>query len=364
MSEMKEAITTYRLNSAIHDDKWDSFVNRHPDAHLLQTSGWGKLKSAFGWSAEKIAVEYNQGQVVAGALLLFRRLPLQLGTMVYVPAGPLFYGDDPLHPANKLLWQGIDSSAQHRRAIFLKVEPCNWYRPRPDLPTQLQTAGLRLSAQTVQPPRTSILDLTPSEDAVLKRMNESTRYKSKLAKKKEIDLREGTSADVASFNALMAVTGSRDAFGVHDPAYYQKAFDLFASKGQCALLMASYAGRDLAGVMVFCCGENAYYLYGASSNEERNRMPTYIVQWAAIRWAMQRGAIRYDLWGVPDAEPETLEAEFEERKTAHDGLWGVYGFKRGFGGQIVRSAGAWDKIYNPILYRLYDFYIRRRRPTE
>ncbi len=344
---------TYRIAANVDMQRWDAFVTTHPDAHILQSSDWGRLKSAFGWSSHISAVEDGTGQIAAGAQILFRRLPLRLGTMAYIPAGPLFYGDDPQHPANVELWQAIDAAARAHHAAFLKAEPCNWYRPRPDLPAQLEHAGLRISPQTVQPPRTVVIDLTPDEEAVLKRMNQSTRRKVKSGTKNEVVVRQGTSADVASFNALMAETGKRNEFGVHDPAYYQMAFDLFSRGERCALLLASHAGRDLAGVMAFCCGENAYYLYGASSNEERNRMPTYIVQWAAIQWAMQHGAKRYDLWGVPDAEPDILEAQFEQR---HDGLWGVYGAKRGYGGQVVRSIGAWDKVYNPALCALYMAY--------
>ncbi|MBE0696469.1 MAG: peptidoglycan bridge formation glycyltransferase FemA/FemB family protein, partial [Anaerolineaceae bacterium] len=68
-------------------------------------------------------------------------------------------------------------------------------------------------------------------------------------------------------------------------------------------------------------------------------MPAYLLQWQAMRWAKAHGCSEYDLWGVPDEDEETLEAGFEKRA---DGLWGVYRFKRGFGGTLVRTAGAWD----------------------
>ncbi len=350
--------SSYRVSFSIDPSRWDTFVALHRDAHILQTSDWGRLKSAFGWFAQIVAIQDTTSDlIVAGAQILYRPLPLRLGTMAYIPAGPLFHGDDPAHPANALLWQAIDSAARSRRAALLKVEPCDWYRPRRNLPEHLQRAGLRVSPQTIQPPRTIVIDLTAGEDTVLKRMNQSTRYKVKLGPKKEVSVREGTRSDLASFNRLMAATGERDAFGVHSPAYYEMTFDLFSPGERGALLLASYAGRDLAGVMAFRCGPNAYYFYGASSDEERNRMPTYIVQWAAIQWAIRQGATCYDLWGIPDAEPNALEAQFEGRR---DGLWGVYGFKRGFGGQIVRSVGAWDKVYNRLLYALYVWYVRRR----
>jgi peptidoglycan pentaglycine glycine transferase (the first glycine) len=107
--------------------------------------------------------------------------------------------------------------------------------------------------------------------------------------------------------------------------------------------------------MIFVNGERAWYFYGASNNEQRNLMPTYLVQWEAMRWARQRGCKEYDLWGVPDADLQRLEAEF---KTRSDGLWGVYRFKRGFGGQLRRSLEPWERVFNPWLYKLYRWQVK------
>lgn len=345
----------YRIALDVTAEHWDRFVATHPDGHVLQTSDWGRLKVDFGWCVFRLAVLDQTGQIVAGAQVLGRRAHrlLPIG-MAYVPAGPLLSADP---AANTLFWQALHRTTARRGAIFLKVEPCDWYRPRPELRDQLIAQGFHTSSQTIQPPRTVVVDLSGDENAILKRMNQSTRYKARLAAKKEVDTRCGTLADVDSFNALMATTGTRDAFGVHAPAYYRRAFELFAADDRCALILASHAGQDLAGVMIFRHGAQAYYLYGASSNEERNRMPTYIAQWAAMRWAHDHGATSYDLWGVPDEDEAALDAQFENR---HDGLWGVYGAKRGWGGAVVRSVGAWDRVYVPAVYALYQALLRRR----
>ena len=107
--------------------------------------------------------------------------------------------------------------------------------------------------------------------------------------------------------------------------------------------------------MVFAHGDRAWYFYGASSDEHRNLMPTYLVQWEAMRWARHQGCREYDLWGIPDADAQTLEAQFTERA---DGLWGVYRFKRGFGGELRRAPDPWERVYNPLLYRLYRWRVR------
>lgn len=87
-------------------------------------------------------------------------------------------------------------------------------------------------------------------------------------------------------------------------------------------------------------------------------MPTYLLQWEAMRWAASRGCTVYDLWGIPDEDETVLEDQFSIRE---DGLWGVYRFKRGFGGQIRRSVGAWDRVYQPLLYKIYQQITARRR---
>jgi lipid II:glycine glycyltransferase (peptidoglycan interpeptide bridge formation enzyme) len=120
--------------------------------------------------------------------------------------------------------------------------------------------------------------------------------------------------------------------------------------------MADFEGEDLAGLMVFFQGKRAWYFYGASSGKRRDLMPAYAVQWEAMRWAREKGCTLYDLWGVPDEDEDKLESQFESRT---DGLWGVYRFKRGFGGKLVRSAGPWDRVYNPALYRLYLWWAQR-----
>jgi peptidoglycan pentaglycine glycine transferase (the first glycine) len=315
---------------------WDEFLQRHPEAHILQSSAWGQLKSKFGWKSDFVRVGN------CGCQVLFRRLPLGL-TFGYVPKGPV--GQD----WNKL-WPELDLLCRRRRAIFLKVEPDCWE----GMDIGNSFSGFILSTP-IQPYRTVTIDLQGSEGDWLGRMKPKTRYNIRLAERKGVVVRP--SDDLASFHRLMLVTGTRDGFGVHSLAYYQRAFDLFSPDRHCCLLEAEFDGRLLAALMVFTWGRRAWYFYGASSDEERNRMPTYLLQWEAMRWAARQGCQEYDLWGIPDVEETELEQQFTERS---DGLWGVYRFKRGFGGRSRRSSGAWDRVYQPSLYRFYLWWMARR----
>jgi peptidoglycan pentaglycine glycine transferase (the first glycine) len=342
--------------------QWDVFLAGCPDAHVLQTSDWGKLKLAFGWQPAYVLspADENRRIPAIGALILFRSLPLGM-KLAYIPKGPVSAADGELSgPAWEHFIREVDTICRAKRAFMLKIEPDAWEAPADGgAASNPVPPGFRLSNQDIQPARTLLVDLCGDEEAVLARMKQKTRYNIRLAMKKGIVVYP--SDDLEIFQRLMAVTGNRDGFAVHSKAYYQRAYDLFHPVGQCVLLVAAYESEPLAAMMVFARGVRAWYFYGASSNEQRERMPTYLMQWEAMRWARAQSCAWYDLWGVPDADEQTLEADFAERS---DGLWGVYRFKRGFGGELHRAKGPWDRVYNPVLYAFYRWWVSRRESRD
>lgn len=338
------------MNATPTENFWNNLINQH-HGHLLQSWAWGQLKSAFGWTPLRLHTNHAAAQV------LFKKLPLGY-TIAYIPKGPLG-GWQNTRQCQEFLGQ-IHAEARKRRAVFLKIEP-DLYQPPPDAPADepaqraagfLATCGFS-PADAIQPQTSIKIDLHGSEDEILAAMKQKTRYNIRLAAKKGVTVRQGDTADINTFYALAQTTAGRDGFGIHAPGYYQTALELFGSD-RCALLLAEFDGEPLAALMVFRQGASAYYFYGASSDTQRNLMPTYLLQWEAIRWAKHHGCASYDLWGIPHADEPTLEAEFSNRS---DGLWGVYRFKRGFGGQVAHTLGAFDFVYKPWLYQLY----RRRR---
>ncbi len=363
---------THRIDTPSPSD-WDAFVRAHPRGHILQMSEWGAHRAAFGWRDERVAVTAatDEARILGGALLLFRPLPARLGTMAYLAMAPLIHPDYARDPqVESALWRGIDTAARRHRAVFIKWEPGVFIDGKPgvfidgkpgiyaaDEPTPDPIArGFRPSDAPIQPPNTVLIDLDGDDEHILARMNQGTRRKIRQSLKDTVIYSEASPADLPRFTALMQATGQRNDFGTYDAGYYVGMYQRFAPR-DAALILAQHDGEALAGVMVFAVGARAWYLYGASSDSKRNLMASYGAQWSAIQWARARGCALYDMWGIPDAPPEQLEAEFETRS---DGLWGVYGFKRGWGGRIVRSLGAWERVYNPLVYALYQMAVQRR----
>ena len=113
------------------------------------------------------------------------------------------------------------------------------------------------------------------------------------------------------------------------------------SAPEVGLFTATYEGELIAGIIVLLYGNRATYLYGASSNSKRNLMPNYALQWEAMKYAKETGCDEYDLFGIPP-----------ENDPGHP-MYGLYRFKTGFGGKIIRRPGCWDLPLNPAGYRLY-----------
>ena len=322
-------------------EQWNEFIKNCPQAHVLQSPAWGELKSQFGW--ESCWVIHGN----LGAQILFQKIPLGY-QVAYLPRGPISSEGDVFGHSD---WAGfqndLDILCRQRKTVFLKVEPDCWQKKDQSM---APPEGYKISSHSIQPPRTILINLDGSDDEILARMKSKTRYNIRLAEKKGITIRQIDT--VEPFYGLLESTSNRAAFGIHTEEYYRKAFDLFQNSGECQLFLAEYDGLPLASIMVFVRGSRSWYFYGASSNQYRERMPTYLVQWEAMRWARERGCLNYDLWGVPDEDAEMLEKNFTKR---NDGLWGVYRFKRGFGGELKRVCGPWDRVYHPALYFLYTF---------
>jgi lipid II:glycine glycyltransferase (peptidoglycan interpeptide bridge formation enzyme) len=343
-------LTSRIVNSA---EQWHAALTALPDPHPLQSWAWGELKSRWGWSMQPTVFEEN-GRIRAAALILRRTLPrLPLGVL-YVPRGPVLdYADAPLRLAVITALQKI---ARQQRAIFIKIDPAvaRATGVEPVLePTGIQLeaalthAGWRLSDSQIQFRNTVTLDITLDEDALLASFHQKTRYNIRYAARKDVVIREAMPADFDQLAEMYTHTAERNAFAIRPKTYYLDAWKTFYKAGMGHALIAEYDHQPLAAVYLVRYGNQAIYMYGASTDAERKRMPNYLLQWEAICWAKRVGCTLYDFWGAPD--------EFVE----DDRLWGVWRFKSGFNGTVLRTIGAWDYPTYPALYWLYTTAVPR-----
>jgi len=219
---------------------------------------------------------------------------------------------------------------KNSRAVFARFEP-----------NRSDWSGEGIKTISIQPAKTIILDLTKSESDLLAAMHPKTRYNIHLAEKKGVNIIiDNTRLD--DFLVLMKATIERDNFFAHGADYYRALANFDSDFIQ--LILAEYEGRVIAAGLFCFCSPAAVYLHGASSNEFRNVMAPYLLQWAAINRAKSLGLKYYDFYGI-DAKK-----------------WpGVTRFKEGFGGEEVNYAGTFDLVLRPGWYFIYRLLRSIRR---
>jgi len=369
--------------------EWNSIISKLPNPHFLQTVEWGQVKAKYGW--EPIYVVWDkQGNMQvekdvirlssfvfspSAAALILKRQILRNGfasrlSILYSPKGPLLdWTNESLR--NQVL-DDLQSLAKKQGAIFLKMDPdvvLGTGIPNSQdavldnggqaMLSELKRRGWGYSSDQIQFKNTVLIDLNPSEEEILGRMKPKTRYNIRLAEKKTVSLRVGTKSDLSLLYKMYAETSVRDGFVIRDEGYYKTAWGLFMLGEQSKIvnhkssmplaepLIAEIDNEPVAAIFVFYFAGRAYYVYGMSRDAHREKMPTYLLQWEAMKRAKAKGCNIYDLWGAPDVFDES------------DSMWGVYRFKEGLGGKVVRTLGAWDFAPNPLWYKLYSEIIPR-----
>jgi len=321
-------------------ETWDNRL-RQEGGHLLQSWRWGEFKRQHGWTPHRILVETSEGS--ACAQVLYRsRGPASIG---YVPRGPLITGEP--QPLWDALRSEIDRAAFRHRAIMTVIEP--------DAPLRLigsfHDAGVVRGLAHFQPSRTVKVPLL-EDDALLKQMHQKTRYSVRLAQRRGVIVKRRAVEDEAidQFYTLMQDTSDRNAFGIHSRSYYADFLRIFGEDA--VLLFAKVDGGNVGAALIAAAfGTEAIYMYGASSSQNRAHGAAFLLQFEAMRWARGRGCTTYDLWGIPEHDPESIHNDDQSKivGTKGDDLRGLYRFKTGFGGEIVSYPPTMERRHVPVL---------------
>jgi peptidoglycan pentaglycine glycine transferase (the first glycine) len=350
---------------------WNSLISQFSDPHILQTWEWGEVKTQYGWlPAHALWFERPDGQyqfstdqavegamLHAAALILKRTVKIRgfsTGlTVFYVPKGPLL-SDWSNAALRRRVLDDLHQYAQREGAIFIKIDPdvplgtgipgqsdeCNGPSGESIL-DDLRASGWHYSSEQIQFANTVMIKLEQSDEALLAGMKPKARYNVRLAERKGVKIRLGSVADMDLLYQLYAETSLRDGFVIRSLDYYQVLWSTFLKAGMVKILIAEVDESAVAAVILFIFQKKAWFLYGMSRDAHREKMPNYLLQWEAIRQCKRAGCLVYDLWGAPYQFVET------------DPLWGVYRFKEGLGGQVVRHIGAWDLPVQQTRYRLF-----------
>ncbi|MGE5416782.1 MAG: lipid II:glycine glycyltransferase FemX [Acidobacteriota bacterium] len=324
---------------------YSRFVAGHPKGHILQTLEWGEVKRRMGWTPIALLL-LEDGVAKAGILLLKRNIPLPglRKCIFYAPRGPVA----DVHDCDSMdrLFEGVRAVARQHGAIFLKMDP-NVDHSDQVFRDYLTSRGFRKTVtaegfEGVQPTFVFRMDINKSEDDLLAQMSTKTRYNLRLAERKGVTIREGTNkADLKVFYDILEETAERDRFLIRGYKYFEVMWDWLVERGLGQVFLAEFEGKVISGTLALRLGAKTWYLYGASANQYRNVMPNYLIQWTMIKWAKEQGCTLYDFRGVSGDLSED------------NPLYGLYRFKKGFGGDFTEFIGEWDLVYSKLFYWLW-----------
>ena len=335
---------------------WDGVIKKFANAHVLQTWEWAEVKLKYGWKPDFHIWRDGEGNVEAVALILQRTLRVfKIGPQIqicYIPRGPLLdWADENLR---KRVINDLCLYAREHKAIFLKMDPdlvigngipgqkgSEENELGIKVREQIQNEDWHFSPDQIQFRNTVWIDLTLSENDLLMKMKQKTRYNIRLAGRKGVKVRLATEEDFSLLYRMYVDTSIRDGFIIRPKEYYLWVWNKFIKADMAKALIAEVDDEPVAGLFLFYLGKKAWYLYGMSTLKHRQKMPNYLLQWEAIKLAKSLGCEVYDLWGAPDY--------FNE----NDHMWGVFRFKIGLGGRVVRTIGAWDYTSLPFWYSAY-----------
>ena len=336
----------YALRNAESEADWHAgLLQLDPAPPLLQAWQWGDFKARHGWRPRRLLWTEN-ARPVAGAQVLQRNAGAfgLTASIHYVPRGPLLdWGRVALAQA---VLADLRADAKRASAIFIKIDPALLVADAPAADVLLRS-GWKQSASQIQFRNTVVLDVQQPLEQLLETFKPKTRYNIRLAQRHGVQVHPAATHQLPVLYEMYKQTAQRDGFPIRPAAYYLDLWASFAQAGLAQPLIAEYEAQPIAGAVVFAFGRQAVYMHGMSGSAQRAKMPNYLLQWHALQWAQARGCTAYDLWGAPD--------NFE---TA-DPLAGVWRFKSGFNGQLVRTLGAWDLVLRPAAYALYAYALPR-----
>ena len=326
--------------------EYEDFVSRHPRGEFTQSVHWQQVKS--NWQFEAVVSRNGEGKIVGACGVLIQKVPLLGTAFMYSPRGPVCDLKD--LAVLRELKAGVDVLAGIHNAHTFKIDP--------DVPADdtffikvMEDMGFKRfygpdGFETIQARFNYRLPLAGrTEEEVFMGLTQKTRYNVRLAMKKGVEVRPVGKEYLDDFMRIYATTGQRDGFNIRPKAYLERMLDALGVHVR--LYMGFYQGEPVCGAITTNYAGKTCYVYGASDNAHRNVMPNYLMQWEMIRWAIETGCTVYDFQGISgDLENEN----------GH--MYGLYRFKRGFGGRVDELAGEFDYHYKPAVTALIGVGMR------
>lgn len=314
-------------------DEFDKKVLSNPDGgNFFQSAELAQIKQQNGWVARQLIV----GDIAVS--VHERKLPL-LGRLWYIPKGPGAVSVNQLaHMFPELRKKAIEAGA-----FVIKMEPEIVESPKAY--SALSKLGL-VKVRPIQPNvSTVIIDLSPSVDDIMASFSQRGRRQIRRSERDGVTVQ---AVDLTPENMRimyeMTLETAENRFSTRPFSYYKHFWQTFHDSGMGQLFFAFSNKKPIAGEFLVVFGKKAIYKDGASWREKVAHSAGHLVQWTAMQWAKEHGALSYDMHGSPHS------AQLEN--TSHP-QYGLGIFKTSFNKHVTDYVGAFDLPIKPFAYKVW-----------
>lgn len=311
-------------------DKQKSQYNKL-GTHVIQSFEWGEARKALGVPVLRYGI-FEKEKLVKAFQITLHKIPFTKKYVGYLPKGPL---------PDKQLADALKKIGRENNCAFIKLEPN----------IEIDNGQLRIDNSFLKSPKSLftkynfVLDLTKSEEELLKNMYPKTRYNIKVAQKHGVKVEERIDDEAFKiYLKLYFETTKRQGYHGHNPEYHKIIWETLKKAGMTRILIASLNKEPLTAWMLLNFSDTLYYPYGGSSKSHPEVMSNNLICWEAIKLGKNLGLRKFDMWGAlgPDANP-------------NDTWFGFHKFKAGYGGKLVEYIGTYDYVFNWPIYILFTF---------
>lgn len=328
------------IRSASDRTSWDDFLASHSPPTFLQSWEWGETQKTLGEQVIRLEAT-ESGKIVGVAQAVTVRA--RRATFLHVPHGPVVRQERT--DVARALLEAFRDEAKRRALPFLRVSPM---QEQTEVSRQLyRDLGFRAAPIHLHAERLWVLDLSPTEEALLGAMRKTTRNLIRRAEREGVHVRSSASrTDLPNFLRLYAETARRERFVPFSERALEAEFEAFAADGNAVLFFAEHEGTILASALVPFAPWSGFYHHGASSRLRPQIPAATALQWAAIREAKRRGCASYNFWGISSG--------------ARHPWAGLTLFKTGFGGREISLLPTQDLPLSLYYWPVFFFETARR----
>jgi lipid II:glycine glycyltransferase (peptidoglycan interpeptide bridge formation enzyme) len=322
---------------------WESFLSDCQEKTFLQSWNWGEFNKATGNKIFRLGVFEKEKFI---GLVLVLKITARRGTFLLIQHGPvLIQNCSPEVKTNivKALLEGLRKIGKEEKADFVRIASIlekNEGNDKMFYDLGLLESPMHANAYEA----TWKLDITASEEELLKNMRKTTRYLIHQSEKnQDISIEKSERLeDIEIYQKLNEKVAKRQKFAPFSSKYIKNEFEAFP--GQALWIFGKYKGEVVAGALVIFWSNIGFYHQAASDSKYAKLSIPYLLQWEAIKEAKKRGCVLYDFWGFTDPK------KYPKHPWAGPTL-----FKMGFGGQAYEYVKTQDLPLSKRYWLTYVF---------